>query len=179
MVVHSFLLCLEIETATTNSQSFNSFPISRSCFCLIFVKVDIVLMPVDLCKITGVVISTLNNGKIGIQEGCKLNFSSHLESETQGKILDHTLQLAIPFVHFRSFFSYASPFCSKPFVVLMQVLSILLLQGGFEGDSTPFIVFSTTLDLILFGFSRFCLHCAFFCSICSMLQSCPFICKRV
>jgi hypothetical protein len=47
------------------------------------------------------------------------------------------LQLAIPFVGFKSFSSYASPFCSKPFVVLLQVFYVLLLQGGFKGDSTP------------------------------------------
>ncbi len=62
---HNFLLCLKVETTTPNSQSFNSFPISHSCFCLIFVKVDIVFVLVDLCRIMGVVVSTLNNGKIG------------------------------------------------------------------------------------------------------------------
>jgi len=51
--------------ATPNSQSFNSFPISCYYFCLIFVRVDIVPMLVDLCKIMGVVVSTLNNDKIG------------------------------------------------------------------------------------------------------------------
>ncbi len=66
-------------------------------------KVDIVLMFVDLCKIMGVVISALNNGKIGTREGCKLDFNSNLQSKTQGKFLCHTLQLAIPFVYFKSF----------------------------------------------------------------------------
>jgi hypothetical protein len=83
------------------------------------VKIDIVLMPVDLCKIMGVVVSTLNNDKIRTQEGCRLNFSSNLQSGTQGKFPYHTLQLAIPFVRFRSFSSYASPFCSKPFIILL------------------------------------------------------------
>jgi hypothetical protein len=41
------------------------------------------------------------------------------------------------FVHFRGFSSYAKFFYSKPFFVLLQVLSIFLLQGGFKGDSTP------------------------------------------
>jgi len=91
-----------------------------------------------------------------------LDFGSNLQSETQGKFLDHTLQLAIPFVHFRSSSSYANPFYSKPFVVLLQVISVFLLQGGFKGNSTPFIVFLTTLDLILFGFSKLYLHFAFF-----------------
>jgi hypothetical protein len=63
----------------------------------------------------GVVVSTLNNGKIRTQEGCKLNFSLDLQSEIQGKFPDHTLQLAIPFFCFRSFSSYGSPFYSKPF----------------------------------------------------------------
>jgi hypothetical protein len=60
MGVHSFLLCLKTKTTTLNSQSFNSFPISYSCFCLIFMKVDIVLMPVDLCKIMVVVLPLFN-----------------------------------------------------------------------------------------------------------------------
>jgi hypothetical protein len=127
----------------------------------------------------GVVVLALNNGKIRIQEGCRLNFNSDLRSETQGTFPNHTLQLDIPFVRFNNFFSYANPFCSKSFVVILQVLSIFLLQGGFKGDSTPLTMFSTTLDLILFGFSRLCLHHAFFCLICSMLQSCLFLCKRV
>ncbi len=63
--VHNFLLCLKVEMATLNSQSFNSFPIFRSYFCLIFVKVNIILVLVDLCNIMGVVILALNNGKIG------------------------------------------------------------------------------------------------------------------
>jgi hypothetical protein len=88
------------------------------------------------------------------------------------------LQLVIPFVRFKSFSSYASPFGSKPFIILLQVLSVLLLQKGFKGDSTPFIVCSTTLDLILFGLLGLCLHCAFFGLICSMLQNCPFLRKR-
>jgi hypothetical protein len=83
------------------------------------VKVDIILVLVDLCRIMGEVISSLNNGKIGTWECCKLDFGSNLQSKTQGKFLDHVLQLVIPFVHFRSFFSYASPFCSKPFVLLL------------------------------------------------------------
>jgi hypothetical protein len=68
------------------------------------VKVNIVLVLVDLCRIMGVVILALNNGKIGTCKGCKLDFSSNLHSEIQGKFLDHTLQLVIPFVRFRSFF---------------------------------------------------------------------------
>ncbi len=142
-------------------------------------KVDIVLVLVDLCKIMGVVVSTLNNGKIGTKEGYKLDFGLDLQSKTQGKFPYHTLQLAIPFVRFKNFSSYASPFYSKPFVVLLQVFSVLLLQGRFKGNSTPFTMFSTTLDFIIFGFLGFCLHCAFFCLICSMLQSCPFLCKKV
>ncbi len=144
--------------ATPNFQSFNSFLISCSCFCLIFVKVDIVLMLVNLCKIMGVDVLVLNNGKIGIQEGYKLDFGLDLQSETQGKFLDHTLQHIIPFVCFRIFSSYASPFYSKPFVVLLQVLSVILLQGGFKGDSAPLTMFSTTLNFILFGFLGFCWH---------------------
>ncbi len=139
--------------ATPNSQSFNSFPISRSCFCLIFVKLDIVLVIMDLCKIMGVVISALNNGKIGIRESCKLDFNLDLQRVTQSKFPNHTLQ---PFVYFRSFPSSASPLCSKPFVVLLQVLSVLL-QGGFRRDSTTLTVFSTILNLILFGFPEFCI----------------------
>ncbi len=54
-------------------------------------KVDIVLVLVNLCKIMGVVVSTLNNGKIGTQEGCRLDFGLNLQSETQGKFLDRTL----------------------------------------------------------------------------------------
>jgi hypothetical protein len=65
------------------------------------------------------------------------------------------------------------------FNVIMQVLSIFLLQGGFKGKSTPLTMFSTTLDLILFGFLGLCLHCAFFCLICFMFQSCLFLCKKV
>ncbi len=110
-------------------------------------------------------VSALNNGKIGTQEGCKLDFSLDLQSETQGKFPNHTLQ---SFVRFRNFPSYASPLCSKHFVFLLQVLSVLL-QGGFRQDSTPLTMFSTILDLILFGFLGLCLHCAFFCSIFSML----------
>jgi hypothetical protein len=53
------------------------------------------------------------------------------------------------------------------------------LQGGFKGDLTPLTMFSTILDLILFGFLRLCLHCAFFCLIFFMLQSCPLLCKKV
>ncbi len=60
MGVHSFLLCFKTKTTTLNSQSFNSFPISHSCFCLIFMKVDIVLMHVDLCKIMVVVLPLFN-----------------------------------------------------------------------------------------------------------------------
>jgi hypothetical protein len=165
--------------AIPNSQSFKSFPISPSCFCLIFVKVDIVLVLVDLCKIIGVVVSVLNNGEIGTWEGCTLDFSSDLQNETQGKFLDHTLQLIIPFVHFRNFLSYANSFYSKSFAIILQVLFVILLQKGFEGNSTPFTVFSTTLDLILFGLLGLCLHCAFFYLICSMFQSCLFLCKRV
>jgi hypothetical protein len=66
-----------------------------------------------------------------------LDFGLDLQSETQGKFPNHTLQLVIPFVRFRNFSSYASPFYSKPYIVLLQVLSFLLLQGGFKGDSTP------------------------------------------
>ncbi len=142
-------------------------------------KDDIILVLMNLCKIMGVVFSTLNNGKIGTREGCRLNFCSNLQSETQGKFHDHTLQLVIQFFHFKSFSSYASPLCSKCFVNLLQILSVLLLQGGFKGNSTPFTMFSTTMDFILFGFSRLCLHYAFFYSICSLFQSCPFLCKRV
>ncbi len=82
-------------------------------------KVDIVLVLVDLLRIMGVAISSLNNGKIGTWEGCKLDFGSNLQSKIQGKFLDHILQLVILFVHFRSFYSYASPFYSKPFVFLL------------------------------------------------------------
>jgi hypothetical protein len=106
----------------------------------------------------GVDVLVLNNGKIGIQEGYKLDFGLDLQSETQGKFLDHTLQHIIPFVCFRIFSSYASPFYSKPFVVLLQVLSVILLQGGFKGDSAPLTMFSTTLNFILFGFLGFCWH---------------------
>jgi len=150
--------------ATPNSQSFNSFSISHSYFCLIFVKVDIVLVIMDLCKIMGVVVSALNNGKIGTRESCKLDFDLDLQREIQGKFHNHTLQ---PFVCFRSFPSYASPLCSKPFVVLLQLLSVLL-RRGFRRYSTTLTMFSTILNLILFGFSRV-LHCAFFCSISFML----------
>jgi hypothetical protein len=66
MGVHNFLLCLKAKMATPNSQSFNSFP-NSCCFCLIFVKVDIVFVLVDLCKIMGVVVLGLSNGKIGTQ----------------------------------------------------------------------------------------------------------------
>ncbi len=132
MHVHNFLLCLKTKTATPNSQSFNSFPISCYCFCLIFVKVDIVLMPVDLCKIMGVVVSTLNNDKIGTQEGCRLNFSSNLQSETQGKFPYHTLQLAIAFVRFRSFSSYASPFCSKPLLFFYKFFPFFFCKEGLK-----------------------------------------------
>jgi hypothetical protein len=142
-------------------------------------KVDIVLVVVDLCKIMGVVVLALNNGEIRTREGCTLDFSSDLQSKTQGKFLDHTLQLIIPFVHFRNFPSYANPFYSKSFAIILQVLFVILLQGGFKGNSTAFTMFSTTLDLILFGLLGLCLHCAFFNSICSMLQSCMFLCKRV
>ncbi len=96
-------------------------------------NVNIVLMLVNLSRITKVVVSALNNGKIGTREGCKLDFGLYLQRETQGKFPNHTLQT---FIDFRSFPSYASPLCSKPFVVLLQVLSILL-QGGFRRDSTP------------------------------------------
>jgi hypothetical protein len=72
--IHYFLLCLKAKMATLNSQSFNSFPNFHSYFCLIFVKVNILLVLVDLCKIMGVVILALNNGKIGTRKGCKLNF---------------------------------------------------------------------------------------------------------
>ncbi len=121
----------------------------------------------------------MNNGKIGTREGCKLDFDSDLQNKTQGKFPNHTLQLVIPFFHFRSSSSYPSPFCSKPFAIILQVLSVLLLQGGFKGDLTPLTMFSTILDLILFGFLRLCLHCAFFCLIFFMLQSCPLLCKKV
>jgi hypothetical protein len=84
-------------------------------FCFIFVKVNIVLVLVDLCRIMGVVILALNNGKIGTCKGCKLDFSSNLHSEIQGKFLDHTLQLVIPFVHFRSFFSLGKSFLFQAF----------------------------------------------------------------
>jgi hypothetical protein len=108
-----------------------------------------------------------------------LDFDLDLQSKIQGKFSNYTLQFSLPFVHFRGFSSYANPFCSKPFFVLLEILSIFLLQGGFKGDSTPFTMFLTTLDLILFGFLGLCLHFAFFYSICSMLQNCPFLCKRV
>jgi hypothetical protein len=108
-----------------------------------------------------------------------LDFDSDLQSKTQGKFPNHTLQLAIPFVHFRGFSSFANPFCSKRFVILLQVLSVFLLQGGLKGDSSPLTMFLTAPDLILFGFLGLCLHCAFFYSICSMLQNCLFLCKRV
>jgi hypothetical protein len=143
------------------------------------VKVDIVLVLVDLCRIMRVVVSALNTRTIGIQEGCKLDFGLDLQSKTQGKFLDHTLQLIVPFICFRNFFSYASLFYSKPFVVFLQILFILLLQGGFKGDLTLLTMFSTIMDFILFGFLGLCLHCTFFYSICSMLQSCPFLCKKV
>ncbi len=52
-------------------------------------KVDIML--VDLCRIKGVVVSALNNCKIRILECCILDFGLDLQSETQGKFLDHTL----------------------------------------------------------------------------------------
>ncbi len=128
MGVHNFLLYLKAEMAILNSQSFNSFLIFCSCFCLIFVKVDIVLVLVDLCRIMGVVVLALNNGKIGTHEGCRLDFGLDLQSETKSRFHNHTLQLVIPFVRFKNFSSYGSPFYSKPFVVLMQVLSVLLLQ---------------------------------------------------
>jgi hypothetical protein len=94
----------------------------------------------------GVIVSILDNGKIGTREGCKLDFSLDLQWETQGKFPNHTLQLVIIFVHFRSFPSYAGPFCSKPFVIFLQVLSILL-QGGFKEYSTPLTMFSTIIDI--------------------------------
>jgi len=80
-----------------------------------------------------VVVLTLNNGKIATQEGSKLDFSLNLQREIQGKFPNHTLQ---PFVHFRSFPSYASPLCSKPFVVLLQFLSILF-QGRLKDIQPP------------------------------------------
>jgi hypothetical protein len=55
------------------------------------VKIDIVLVLVDLCIIMGVVVSALNNGKIGIQEGCRLDFGLDLQGKIQGKFLNHTL----------------------------------------------------------------------------------------
>ncbi len=74
MGVHSFLLCLKTKTATLNSQSFNSFPISHSCFCLIFMKVDIVLMPMDLCKIMVVVLPLFNVEVSFLITSCNLLF---------------------------------------------------------------------------------------------------------
>jgi hypothetical protein len=93
----------------------------------------------------GVIVSILNNGKIGTCKGCKLDFDLDLQRETQGKFPNHTLQLVIPYVHFRNFSSYASPFYFKPFVIL-QVLSVLL-QGGFKEYSTPLTMFSTILNI--------------------------------
>jgi hypothetical protein len=55
------------------------------------VKVDVVLVLVDLCKIMGVVVLALNNDKIGTQECCKLDFGLDLQRETQGKFPNHTL----------------------------------------------------------------------------------------
>ncbi len=49
------------------------------------------LVLVDLCKIMGVVVSTLSNYKIRIQECCILDFGLDLQNKTQGKFLDHTL----------------------------------------------------------------------------------------
>ncbi len=96
MGVHNFLLYLKVEMAILNSQSFNSFLIFCSCFCLIFVKVDIVLVLVDLCRIMGVVVLALNNGKIGTQEGCKLDFSSNLPNEiTPCNLLFHLFVLRV------------------------------------------------------------------------------------
>jgi hypothetical protein len=101
------------------------------------VKVDIVLMLVDLCKIMGVVISTLNNGKIGTQEGYRLDFNSNLQSETQGKFIDHTLQLAIPFVHFRSFLLMQIPFVPSLLLFFCKFFSFFFCKEGFKEIQPP------------------------------------------
>jgi hypothetical protein len=85
----------------------------------------------------GVAISSLNNGKIRTWEGCRLDFGLDLQSKTQGKFINHILQLAIPFVYFRNFSSYASPFCSKPFAFLLQILSIFFNKEGLKEIQPP------------------------------------------
>ncbi len=100
-------------------------------------KVDIVLMLVDLCKIMGVVISTLNNGKIGTQEGYRLDFNSNLQSETQGKFPNHTLQLAIPFGHFKSFLFMQILSAPSLLLFFCKIYSFLFCKAGFEEIQPP------------------------------------------
>jgi hypothetical protein len=85
----------------------------------------------------GVATSSLNNGKIGTWEGCRFDFGLDMQSKTQGKFLDHVLQLSIPFVYFKNFSSYAIPFCSKPFALLLQVFFVFFYKEGLKDIQPP------------------------------------------
>jgi len=95
--VHNFLLCLKVEMTIPKSNPFECIlVVCLLNICEVWYNWECcttIHLFMDLCKVMGVDVSTLNNDKSMNLEGYRWDVGLDLPSWTQGEFLYHTLQL--------------------------------------------------------------------------------------
>jgi hypothetical protein len=157
---------------TPNSRSLNSFPISHSFFLFDFWRLILFLCLWICAKLWGWLFQLWIMARLGLKkvvdwisaQVCKVKFKVSFFI-TPCDLLFHLLVLGV-------FLPMQVLFVPIQLLFLCKFFLFFFCKEGLKEIQPPLTMFLTTLDLIMFGFSKLCL-------ICSMLQTCSFLCKRV